>query len=117
MTQAAKQFGKFLPHFLRSTETKSYLEDIARTARFAGLEMVKVVPGNRYVADRGTWGHPELAVFFARWLDVRFAVASTYICLLARTLACLPSCDKERGHRPRQVYSELSMPRERLDWP
>lgn len=23
----------------------------------------------------GTWAHPKLAVFFARWLDVRFAVA------------------------------------------
>jgi hypothetical protein len=22
----------------------------------------------------GTWAHPKLAVFFARWLDVRFAV-------------------------------------------
>ncbi|WP_079550844.1 KilA-N domain-containing protein [Vreelandella subglaciescola] len=23
----------------------------------------------------GTWAHPKLAVFFARWLDVRFSVA------------------------------------------
>ena len=22
----------------------------------------------------GTWAHPKLAVFFARWLDVKFAV-------------------------------------------
>ena len=22
----------------------------------------------------GTWGHPKLAVFFARWLDVKFGI-------------------------------------------
>ena len=26
------------------------------------------------VRGHGTWAHPKLAVFFARWLDVRFAV-------------------------------------------
>lgn len=26
------------------------------------------------VGEMGTWAHPKLAVFFARWLDVKFAV-------------------------------------------
>ena len=90
MTKAAQHFGKKLSHFQDSAETTEYLDALSGLTGLAprnsgskvgGLPhnhrtsaLVVVVPGNRYIADRGTWAHPKLAIFFARWLDVRFAV-------------------------------------------
>ncbi|WP_435608065.1 KilA-N domain-containing protein [Pseudomonas knackmussii] len=74
MASAAKKFGKFLPNFMRSPETTDYMEALSSTVNSTALEIVDVVPGNLYVEGRGTWAHPKLAVFFARWLDVKFAV-------------------------------------------
>lgn len=76
MTHAAKQFGKDLSHFHRSPDTAEYIEALySSSADYAELEsFIEVIPGNRYVENRGTWAHPKLAVFFARWLDVKFAV-------------------------------------------
>lgn len=93
MTKAAKHFGKQLNHFLISPETDAYLDALSSSSKFDGLQkrhtgqrvggneynhrtlaFIVTVPGNRYVADRGTWAHPKLAVFFAQWLDVKFAV-------------------------------------------
>lgn len=73
MTKAAAHFGKRLADFWRNGETADYI---------MALGAIADIPANAlYVAKRGgtpgqagTWAHPKLAVFFARWLDVRFAV-------------------------------------------
>lgn len=69
MTKAAKHFGKRLPNFWRSPETQEYIEALEQ-----GLNL-SVCSAKRGGApgQAGTWCHPKLAVFFARWLDVRFA--------------------------------------------
>lgn len=72
MTKAAKVFGKDLSNFMRSPETLEYLE--ALSVNFTDKEIVKVQRGNGLLPNVGTWGHPKLAVFFARWLDVKFAL-------------------------------------------
>lgn len=74
MTKAAQHFGKSAPEFMRLPSTIEYVDALSRTGKFPDLEIVQAVPGNRYIATRGTWAHPKLAIFFARWLDVRFAV-------------------------------------------
>ena len=38
------------------------------------LPLVEAKRGWHLNPEVGTWGHPKLAVFFARWLDVKFAV-------------------------------------------
>jgi hypothetical protein len=70
MTKAAYHFGKQLSNFWIAAETKTYLDAVAATLEFkvAPVDLFKAVRG------QGTWAHPKLAVFFARWLDVRFAV-------------------------------------------
>lgn len=73
MTKAAKQFGKRLDSFMRSPETAEYLEALSHTIR--GTSIIIVQKGNGKLPHVGTWGHPKLAVFFARWLEARFAVA------------------------------------------
>jgi len=41
---------------------------------YPGIELYAVKRGNGNLPSVGTWAHPKLAGFFARWLDVRFAV-------------------------------------------
>lgn len=69
MTLAAKAFGKLLPNFRRSPETIDYCHELSKAVNSTPL--LDVTKG-RYGA---TWAHPKLAVFFSRWLDVRFSVA------------------------------------------
>ncbi|MCK3850627.1 KilA-N domain-containing protein [Pseudomonas sp. W2Jun17] len=69
MTKAAKEFGKDLSHFKRSPDTIDYCNELSKAAKSA---LLTDVSKGRYGA---TWAHPKLAVFFARWLDVRFSVA------------------------------------------
>lgn len=69
MTKAAKQFGKRLDHFFENEDTLRYMDALAKFPGIPG-SLVQTSVGR----SGGTWAHPKLAVFFARWLDVRFAV-------------------------------------------
>jgi hypothetical protein len=70
MNKTSEAFGKHLPNFWKSPETERYMEILSRT--IDSTDLVHIVPGNRYVPGRGTWAHPKLAVFFARWLSMEF---------------------------------------------
>lgn len=74
MTHAAKVYGKDIQVFMRREDSIEYIEALRRAVSETDLQIVDIIPGNRYVPERGTWAHPKLAVFFARWLDVKFAV-------------------------------------------
>ena len=67
-TAIAERFGKEPHEWLRLPDTASYLAAISKTGKFP--ELVRTKRG-RY---GGTWLHPKLAVVFARWLSVDFAV-------------------------------------------
>ncbi len=67
MTKAAKEFGKEVKEFLRLPSTNRYVEALEKV----GFSRIYESHQGR---NGGTWGHPKLAVFFARWLDVKFAV-------------------------------------------
>lgn len=67
-TVAAASFGK-LPHdWLRLPETVRYLDALNR--KYGEISYLRTSRGNR----GGTWMHPKLAVRFAQWLDVDFAI-------------------------------------------
>jgi len=70
MTKAAKHFGKKLSNFWRAPETGEYLLALSELPQFEAINLAPSKKG-RY---GGTFCHPKMAVFFARWLDVRFAV-------------------------------------------
>lgn len=71
-TQAAAKFGKRMDHYFANDDTAAYIAaltgDESNPREFG--DFVKTRRG----AGGGTWIHPDLAVHFARWLDVRFAV-------------------------------------------
>ena len=72
MTKAAKVYGKDLSNFMRSPETLEYISALSVIS--TDKEIVQTQRGSGLLPQVGTWGHPKLAVFFARWLDVKFAV-------------------------------------------
>ena len=68
MTKAAKAFGKDVRDFLYADSTGEYVEALENAE--ISRNIIETFRGR----NGGTWGHPKLAVFFARWLDVKFAV-------------------------------------------
>nr|WP_017675198.1 KilA-N domain-containing protein [Pseudomonas chengduensis] len=73
MTKAAQAFGKELKKFWENLGTSEYMD--ALETLIGQKQPIKVVQrGSGLLPQVGTWGHPKLAVFFARWLDVKFAV-------------------------------------------
>lgn len=77
-TTVAKQFNK-LPHeWLRLDSTKGYIESLLKFHLRENPvndknQLVKTKTGKAENGG-GTWFHPKLAVAFARWLSVDFAV-------------------------------------------
>lgn len=75
MTVAAKVFGKDLSNFTRSPD---YIEYVAALKEFLNSNSVNSgvlnVVETRQGRYGGTWGHPKLIVFFARWLNTEFAI-------------------------------------------
>ncbi|WP_426344239.1 KilA-N domain-containing protein [Pseudoduganella sp. R-32] len=70
-TEVAKRFDKRLDNWLANDETQAYLSALgAALNTWNSRDLIRVKRG-RY---GGTWLHPKLAVAFARWLDIRFAV-------------------------------------------
>ncbi|VXC41797.1 hypothetical protein PSEUDO9AZ_10773 [Pseudomonas sp. 9AZ] len=72
MTKAAKVFGKRMDNFFANEGTLEYINELEKLV--PGIPVINTKTGNGKSPMVGTWGHPKLAVFFARWLDVKFAV-------------------------------------------
>ena len=66
-TEAAKRYGKRVQHWLDNAETQEYIRILNN--RISG-DLIVAKRG----ANGGTWLHPKLAVVFARWLKIEFAV-------------------------------------------
>ncbi|MDF3917516.1 KilA-N domain-containing protein [Salinicola salarius] len=70
-TDIAKRFGKLPNEWLRLPETQRYIGALAHALNAGeSRNLVRAARGR----SGGTWLHPKLAVVFARWLDVEFAV-------------------------------------------
>ncbi|MBA4707509.1 KilA-N domain-containing protein [Aquitalea aquatica] len=74
-TDAAKKFGRRPNDWLALPETARYLEALER--KYGKIPYFKTKRGGdtgKSGNAQGTWLHPKLAVRFAQWLDVDFAV-------------------------------------------
>ena len=80
-TEAAKRFDKRPIDWLRLPETEKYIDALVkrenqksdvRKSHFT--DFVKTKKGNSLNFEQGTWLHPKLAVRFAQWLDIDFAI-------------------------------------------
>lgn len=71
-TEVAQAFGKRPNDWLVLPETQYYLNQLPDFLVIEkNLVITKTGP---MAAGGGTWLHPKLAVIFARWLDIRFAI-------------------------------------------
>ncbi|TAM50242.1 MAG: KilA-N domain-containing protein [Paraburkholderia sp.] len=68
-TAAAAKFGKRPVDWLRLLETKRYITALSAARGIS--ERTALIRAKR---NSGTWMHPKLAVRFAQWLDIEFAV-------------------------------------------
>lgn len=72
-TTAAKKFNKLPAQWMRLPETRKYIKALARSSNVQKSHFARTQRGGR-AGEAGTWLHPKLAVRFAQWLDVDFAV-------------------------------------------
>ena len=70
-TSAATHFGKRPVDWLSLDSTKEYISTLAELFNCEESSLLKTKAGR---FKGGTWFHPRLAVPFARWLDIRFAI-------------------------------------------
>jgi hypothetical protein len=72
-TAIAKQFNKQPRDYLKTEQTKNYINSIKRIFLIDENQLVIVKKGS-VENGGGTWLHPKLAIDFARWLSPDFAV-------------------------------------------
>lgn len=70
-TAVAERFSKRVDNWLRLDEAQQYMRALAEESNTSEVrDLVRSKRGQ----GGGTWLHPDLAVVFARWLDVKFAI-------------------------------------------
>ena len=72
-TQVAASFGKTPKDWLRTEETKAYINAIGQICLIDEKQLVSKKAGHPDNGG-GTWMHPKLGIPFARWLDAKFGV-------------------------------------------
>ena len=72
--QTSKGNSKDVNEWLNSKATKEYLAEMSKIVTPEKFGRLVIVVNSGTVAERGTWIHKKLIVFFARWLSSEFAV-------------------------------------------
>jgi len=73
-TAVASKFGKKPVEWLRLPETERYISALCRRSEVGKSHFTLTRKGNSSSFKQGTWFHPKLAVRFAQWLDMDFAI-------------------------------------------
>jgi hypothetical protein len=72
-TSASARYGKEPSEWLRLPGTMEYIAAL-QEAEISNPGLSRIWLSTKRGNNGGTWLHPKLAILFARWLDVRFAV-------------------------------------------
>ena len=70
-TDVARRYGKRPVDWLKQSETRRYMNVLAAALNCDPGSLLETRRGRH---QGGTWLHPKMAVAFARWLDLEFAV-------------------------------------------
>jgi frataxin-like iron-binding protein CyaY len=73
-TKIGREFGKKPVDWLKTKETKDYLEAFSKLKNTVVDELIIIKKGGNQKKEQGTWIHKKLIISFARWLDPYFAV-------------------------------------------
>ncbi len=73
LTQMAQASGKLIADYLRLETTKAFLDELSRSMGIPIDQLViKIVTGKNN--QRGSWGHPQIAINCGQWCSAKFAV-------------------------------------------
>lgn len=72
-TALCKAAGKRLNNYIRTAETKAFIDELSRDTLKSASELIQVVKGGNPELQ-GTWVHPYVAINFGQWLSPKFAV-------------------------------------------
>lgn len=70
-TQMAKPFSKQPIDWLKTNQSKEYIETFSKLKIISLADLVQVIKGGN---NPGTWMHEDVALEFARWLSPAFAI-------------------------------------------
>ena len=70
-THMARFFGKKPVDWLKTQQSKDFLEELPKVKMFTLVDLVKVTKGG---SNPGTWMHEDVALEFARWLSPAFGI-------------------------------------------
>lgn len=70
-TQMAKPFSKQPIDWLKTNQSKEYIETFSKLKIISLADLVQVTKGGN---NSGTWMHEDVALEFARWLSPAFAI-------------------------------------------
>jgi phage antirepressor YoqD-like protein len=70
-TQMAKPFSKQPIDWLKTNQSKEYIETFSKLKIISLADLVQVTKGGN---NSGTWMHEDVAMEFARWLSPAFAI-------------------------------------------
>lgn len=70
-TEMAKPFGKQPIDWLKTNQSKDYIETFSKLKIISLADLVQVIKGGN---NPGTWMHEDVALEFARWLSPAFAI-------------------------------------------
>lgn len=70
-TEMAKPFGKQPIDWLKTNQSKDYIEAFSKLKIISLADLVQVIKGGN---NPGTWMHEDIALEFARWLSPAFAI-------------------------------------------
>lgn len=70
-TEMAKPFNKVTKDWLKTAQTKEYLDILSKGRKIPLTDLAQVTKGG---TNPGTWFHEDVALEFARWLSPQFAI-------------------------------------------
>lgn len=73
-TEMAKAFGKKPAEWLRLPSTQEFLDILVKVRKSHIEKLIKTVRGGTTQTGKGTWMHEDVALEFARWLSLQFAI-------------------------------------------
>lgn len=110
LTDMASAYNKRANNWLRSEGAIEYLQQLEKIAGIPAADLIRVVQGG-IPNEQGTWGHPKVAIRFAQWVDVRFAIqVNTWIeeLLVKRTLT-LPKTPEQQKWEDNKYFLEEAL--------
>jgi len=75
-TAMAAACGGRLDNYMRSPQTRAFLDALARSLNLSERDLLEARQGGT-PSEQGTWVHPQVAIHLAQWLSPAFAVQVT----------------------------------------